>query len=68
MNSATISIAVRIFSFIYNPYGEGGESRTPVQDMFLFASYSNNLQYIFILLCCQPRFGLRRSADATLTA
>jgi hypothetical protein len=31
------------------PSGGGGGIRTPVQDTFLFASYSNNLYYIFNL-------------------
>ena len=35
-------------------YGGPGGIRTPVQNTFLFASYSNNLQYIFILVVCQP--------------
>jgi len=33
--------------------GGDGEIRTRVQDLFLFASYSNNSQYIFILEVCQ---------------
>ena len=34
---------------IQTPYGGPGGICTPVQNTFLFASYSNNLQYIFIL-------------------
>ena len=34
-------------------YGGPGGIRTPVQNTFLSASYSNNLQYIFILEVCQ---------------
>ena len=34
-------------------FGGGGGIRTPVQNTFLFASYSNNSQYIFILEACQ---------------
>ena len=38
---------------IQTPYGGPGGICTPVQNTFLFASYSNNLQYIFILGVCQ---------------
>ena len=34
-------------------YGGPGGSRTRVQNTFLSASYSNNLQYIFIQASCQ---------------
>ena len=34
-------------------YGGPGGIRTPVQNTVLITSYSNNLQYIFIRLCCQ---------------
>ena len=34
-------------------YGGPGGIRTPVQNPFLSTSYSLNLQYIFILICCQ---------------
>ena len=34
-------------------YGGPGGIRTPVQNTFLSASYSNNSQYIFILGVCQ---------------
>ena len=34
-------------------YGGGGGIRIPVQNPFLSTSYSLNLQYIFILICCQ---------------
>jgi hypothetical protein len=36
-------------------YGGPGGIRTPVQNTFLFASYSNNLQYIFIWDRCQAQ-------------
>ena len=37
-----------------SPYGGPGGIRTPVQDTFLFASYSNNLQCILMPEPCQP--------------
>ena len=38
-------------------FGGPGGIRTPVQNTFLFASYSNNLQYIFIFGVCQAAVG-----------
>ena len=53
--------AIRIFRFdLYQdrntfkyPYVRLGGSRTHIQNTFLSASYSNNLQYIFVLIVCQ---------------
>jgi len=42
-NSATISSAVKIFSFINNPYGGPGGIRTPVQNNFLKTSTNSLL-------------------------
>ena len=39
---------------IQSPYGGPEGSRTPVQNTFLFASYSNNFDYIFIFCIRQP--------------
>ena len=49
----TPSCSAVILIFIQFPYGGPGGSRTRVQNTFLFASYSNNLQYIFIWRCGQ---------------
>ena len=39
-------------------YGGPGGIRTPVQNTFLSASYSNNSQYIFIFDQCQPVYSM----------
>ena len=49
------SFVNQLFIVIHKlPLGGPGGIRTPVQNSFLFASYSNNLHYIFILRVCQP--------------
>ena len=44
------------FSFHKLPYGGPGGIRTPVQNTFLFASYSNNSHCTTRITCCQLNF------------